>query len=314
MKILNNILIIPKKITFYNQLYNAFKAGLSIYECFKNVSIIMPKSKFNSFIHMIKNGKSLENALNLYNSYFSEIEISMLKLAIDTGEWEKICLFLKEYFEFKKERLMVLLFQFAYPVFLLHMLIIIPEIPTLVINGLFTFIYKILKNLTILYVLFFTIFRLKSKIIEYLLNKPIIGIIIKNQEKTTLFQVLGITLNIGLPLNKIIDTLINISTFDEYKRKIKKLIYFINNGDSLSKALFNTGIITEEEYSIFNSAEISGNLAESFIYQKKLLNNKIKTQTKIFISIISIIVYFLVAGLIAIKIIGFYSNYFSFLK
>ncbi|EJO5346968.1 type II secretion system F family protein [Clostridium botulinum] len=301
-----------------NKLYMLISSGMNItdainivYEDFKNPSV---KNSLYAIKNNILKGNSIYTSFKSFSNIYPKFLLSMIYIGEETGRIQHVLYDLKNFYENKYKFSKQIKNALIYPiivllafVIMLYILIhrVIPgfvgifnelggDIPKKTL-GMITLIKVfnvglLILLLTINFILigskiFYKQYKIKYAIDNFKIKMPIIGQIYKNIFICNFSNSMNLMIKSGIPINKSLKILEEITDNYIFKEHIKDLNKNIQEGQSISFSMNKCDFTNKLLLSMVHIGEESGKLEESFysVYSilKKDLEEKLKVSIKL---------------------------------
>ncbi len=270
-------------------------------------SQIKNRQKFiRNCLELIDGGESVKKIFALNN--FEEIVLSLLDLAVSTGDYSEAFLKISEYFETKNIYKKNIIGILAYPLFLFLLLFVafsvflyyivpafsiffkqFPHIPesTLYTLGLF----KYLKNIFVYCIIFtasiFAAFMadlsgIKTKAFSFIQNIPQIRNIINYGYLNWIFYQFSLMVSSGVTVNAVFNYLGKNTSKTYFRNKFKSVYEDLMKGASLFESIYKANFLSEDVVESIRYAEIGGFLSETVLRLSGEFKDKSDRYMKIF--------------------------------
>jgi type II secretory pathway component PulF len=208
----------------------------------------------------------------------------------------------------------------AYPVLLLHAAMFLLPVVNAVTCGLGGYLRGFFSIFIPVYGIVFLIYaaarmrkteQFKTGIDYFILSLPVIGGIARQFARTRFIRALQIMNASGVSIITGWQMAAESCGNTAVKNALLKSLPFLERGEGLSKAFRDSGVFPLHLISMIATAERSGSIAQTLntiaVYSEKENETAIGVLTRI----VPVVVYILVAGFIALRVITFYTGYFG---
>lgn len=305
---IKGLLNLKAKSRFYADLARYIKSGIGINRAIDETGTSLPVNTKKVFLSCIESGNFSKLERPEFNEWFSNTDIKMFKMASETGDWVVFLESLSNINKKFEENITHTVMALAYPVFLLHMLFILPNLSVWFLKGLPAFLYKVCFNLGILYAILITLFLFSKRFYFLGVKLPFLGTLMKDIVYSRLLFILSITLESGISITKSISFCDDIvSSFPPFQSKFSRVKKYIDSGKSISDSFKRVHFFPVPIQTSINSGEKSGSLPEIMKRESEVLEQSIDNRLKSGIKILGIVVYLAVAVAIGYKVISTFS-------
>ncbi len=312
-----------RKIYFYRQLSALLESGVSILRALELLAE-QERSKLGRLLHdlhkFIESGLTLTQAVSLRKNFFSDFEIAIIHCGELTGNLETNLQSIVEYLETTQKRTQRFLIGILYPIILLHVVILLPPIKTLILEGSIPYLRAVFPGLVCLYLVFLFIIGL-LKIIRrsasastlcarVLWSIPIIGGIIKKLGISRFTASLGLSLRAGLNAETALRISSQASASAAIKLKIAESERFLSE-EGIAGVLEKTAVFPNTVIEMAVTGERSGKLDEMLLRTASSLESEANSAINKLLVVLPVIIYLVVAIYMAYIIISSYLDYFG---
>lgn len=311
-------------LPFFNNLYQLVVNNFDIINALQMTAHCFTDERkliVDFIINKLKLGCTLSESLNIFNEYFDNIVIEMIKISEKTANINQSILNIIEYLESKNNIKNKIKKTIRYPITILILVNVIIIIWLVLIIPQFESIFDDLNielplltkciitcsNILINYPIIISIilvsiicyFKLNIHVINNkLLRLPIINEINNNINKMQFFNALSLMLHAKINLIEALDCLNKVEIFNKYA----SIVNFIKNGKTITTATILSQKFEEYEISIISVGEKSGQIWISFKSIVNILNIKINNKLDKIISTLPTIL-MIIAGFLLIVLV-----------
>ncbi|MDD2717132.1 MAG: type II secretion system F family protein [Candidatus Wallbacteria bacterium] len=300
-----------RRVKFYDALAGSLNAGLPLTRSLSTCRGLLPDVVIDKLCSAVDSGQALGDVLPQFPEVFPDFDRKMLDLAARTGNWPHFLKSLSGYYAARVENAYGFASGIAYPFFLAHMAILLPEIGRWATDGMFSYLLRVLPQLFVFYaVIGYLVFSfLDKKSRERLIKIPYLSTFLQGSEFTDFLQVLGIQLDAGINVHEALHGAAGILKTGSLIAKISRADLEISRGATFSEAMGKSGTVTDKSLlASIASGEVSGTLPRVILAESGVLRAKHQKSLRLATKILSALVFGLTAALIAFKIVGFYLN------
>lgn len=304
-----NLFLPGKKARFYSCFARSVKAGLSLSRSLENSMELAPERGWRYVQRSLDQGQDPADILSKSRE-IPEFDRRLLTAAGQSGDWAVFLEMLASYYEQKQEFINVTVKEAAYPVFLLHAFIFLPNVSVWFLNGFFAYLMVILPWIIGTYGgawLIYRLFLLKG--FYYFYQIPFAGKMLQSGNLGFFLQISGLFLNAGLGFHQILDIAQNPHDPDT-SSKIKDLRNAVDSGSSFSEGLKKAGFpFSKIVFASLSSSEISGCLPECMIREGKVLVENYHSLFRIIGRAMGIALYLGIAVMVALRAISTFTGF-----
>jgi len=320
--------ILKKKTQFYYNMLDMENAGL-----LRAVALRQQKHYFPRVIPVMANlvekqGVPMSRAMQQYSGIFSMFECKMVEIGERTGNINLIFKALSEWFAFQQKTRSTIISGLLYPMFMYHIsallmpfviyvtskekdfnMFIIHAILATFAPYLVIIVWKLLKKLLS------PIFSHITILSSILLNFPFLGNLLKKLDLCRFFKALYISVFAGLGLGEAIE----LSAYSCKNRCLQDKFHDVSklisrNGIPFTAACSEVGLSIpggDMILSLLRSGEISGTFDTACERVAEKYGEESKATIKGITIILPVVVYLIIAVVIAMFVINFYSKLFN---
>lgn len=306
----------------YSRLAALAEAGIPIGDAFSRLGQSASgntRRSLNLSSEAIQKGASLREAIELPR-FFDTFEIELISAGEKSGRLPDTFRALSAIYEKKKKNLVAFLFAIAYPTFLIHAAILLPNVGTIISKGLGAYLFQVASQLGIIYFLclsplFLYVtgrFSPMAPTIDRLtLSVPFLGSMIKKTEFARCATVLAYLYESGIPIIGAVEQTSRICRNAAIKEVWARAAKQIGSSGTLNEALITENLMPPVLTDFIATGESSGNLDETLLQAATILEDEAKNARRILMALITGLAFCLAAGLAAYKIISFYANLYG---
>ncbi len=272
--------------------------------------------------HFIARGKTLWESMAQYPRFFDEFQVMVIKAAEDSGDLVKTCKGLSRYFDTRHKEKKRLLAGLAYPVILLHGVIMLPPLKYLVVESLNKSYWSVvLPPLLIAYGVigliyfswrhFFRTGGLRQKIDYILVKLPVIGKLVQGMSLARVMRSLASLHNAGVEPVRAAQQAALTAGNAAITWRLSGALTVLERGGTFADYFSFSGVLPSMHVGVVAVGEETGTLPESLermVLQMEEENRRRLTTT---IKTLSYLIYFIAAAIVAIIVISFYGEYFK---
>ncbi|MDF1666830.1 MAG: type II secretion system F family protein [Planctomycetota bacterium] len=306
----------------YSRLAALAEAGIPIGDAFSRIALSAggnTRRALNLASQAIQKGASLREAIDATN-FFDPFEIELISAGENSGRLPDTFRALAAIYEKKKKNLIAFLFAIAYPVFLMHAAILLPNVATIISKGLGKYLLVVGGELSIIYALFFgpailyfigRLTPLAPTMDRVLLSVPFLGSMIKKTEFARSATVLAYLYESGIPIIGAVEQTSRICNNAAIKEVWARAAERMGKDGTLNEAILSEPLVPDILSDFITTGEKSGNLDELLLQAASVLEDEAKNARRILMALITGFAFCLAAGLAAYKIISFYAKLYG---
>ncbi len=268
----------------------------------------------------LNRGNTLAGAFAESPDMFPALHVSIMKYAETAGKPAECLDSLAGYMEKEYAMMQTIAVGLAYPVLLLHAAMFLLPIVNAVTCGLGGYLRGFFGIFIPVYGIVFLIWaaarmqrseQFKTGMDAFMVSIPVIGDLIRRFAFTRFIRALQIMTASGVSIITGWRMSVEACGNNAVKNALFKGLPFLERGEGLSRAFRETGVFPPQMVGMIAVAERSGSIAQTLntiaVYSEKENETAIGVLTRV----VPVIVYILVAGFIAVRVISFYAGYFN---
>lgn len=309
---------------FYRELSQMVGSGIPVIEAMNILRNQAPDPRLKYISGQIRElllqGSSLGEAFAEFPDMFPALQANIIRYTETSGRpaqgLERLANYLQKEYALQQG----LIVGLAYPVILLHLAVFLLPVVNAVTCGLLGYIRGLLGLIFPLYAVVFLVYalfrmrsneRFKTGFDRILLSVPVIGKVVKQLALTGFIRALQILTDSGVSIITAW-TMASDSCFNNaVKSDLLKGLESIEKGRGLSNAFLRAGVFSPHILSMVTTAEKSGSIVQTLNIIADYSEKENETALAMLTRIVPVIVYMLVAGFIAFRVISFYCGYFD---
>ncbi len=311
-------------LNFFIQLKSYFHAGVNLPGALSSISASSSNKKLKvlikDFSERILKGITLNEAIPRtgLNKHISDWEIALIKVGEEAGNLEDM---LNIIISLKEERLRnrrKMIGGLLYPAILIHAGAVILPIARITQIGLWRYlgnVFLILGGVYGVIFLFWLIRKLafsfdKSNQLEKMLFSSRIN---KFMTFSKFFQSMKVLYESGIPVKDIFIFSSNASGNKFFESRVKKRLSGLRDYNiSITEFIKGVALFPQDTIGFISAGEESGTLEKVFAHLAKDYLEKGNHRLKILMTVLPIIIYLIVAGVIAFNVISMFSGTFNY--
>lgn len=311
---------------FYKDIGIFINNGLTIDRC---LSVIKQGKKgslywmLDNLQYHIQQGGTLSDGLAALNDSFDEFQVFSIRAGEISGRLANTCHSLSRYYEMLNREKKRLIAGLAYPIFLLHAVILLPPLKYLILPNLERSYWEVvLPPLLIAYgVIGLMLYiwktllkkgKVREVIDQFLLSLPRIGTLLKGISVVRVLRAFTGLHNAGIEPLRTARMALQTSGNALISSRLNSSLYILENGGTFTQYFRFSGVIPDIQLGIIAVGEETGTLVESLERNILQLEEENHQHMVSLIKTATIVVYFIAALIVAITVISFYTQYFTF--
>jgi len=310
--------------SFYRELATMIRSNLGVVEAVDTLSEHFGQARIAGVAKDIKQrlagGSTLSDALSGQDDLFARWQIDIVKYSELAGRLaeglERICAQLDKDYDVQKKIILAL----AYPAVLLHIAIFGLPLASLFIGNPSDYFTQVLKIIVPLYGIIFLSRFLRGLIVKsgaknfydrFMLGIPLFGNLFRQFALVRFVRALKCLFESGVSIVQAWRTAAQSCPNDFLRAALLRGTPVIEKGGSLTQAFVITGVFSAKTTGMLASGEKSGSIDKMLesiaIYSEK----ESDMMVGILLVTLPVLIYLMVAGYIAMRVIVFYTNYFN---
>jgi len=312
------------KKVFYRQLSTLLSAGFPLSSALLHVeegTMGTPGEAISLLRAGIGSGQSLAGAMSADGgNLFTPLEKGVVEAGEASGNLPESLARLAEYFEFSTSFKKKVGGGIVYPAILIHLAVIIPAIPVLVLRGLLPFLARIIPFFSALYLCIFGLVfiskrlnsspRLSEKRDFLLLGIPWLGRLVKKVETIRFLKSFSTLYSAGVGVVRAVELAGETTGNISIKKDISRAVSLLKKGHSLSETFSGSEWLAVAPYDMLKTGEASVTMYECLNRVASYLKEEADAAAEQLARLLPVAVYLLAALYIAYTVIRFYSGYF----
>jgi type IV pilus assembly protein PilC len=307
----------------YTRLAALAEAGIPIGDGFDRMSQTLSRASraaLRTASQVISKGGTLREALT-QSGYFKPFEIEIIAAGESSGRLPESFHALAEICEKKKKTVIAYVFAMAYPFFLMHAAIMLPNVAIIIQKGAGTYFLTVGSWLLVFYslclmpVIFYLILRSNAgtgAIVDRIaLAIPLIGSVVKKTEMARCITVLAYLYESGTPIIKAVEQSAKISKNYALKSVWERVAQKMVDKETLATAIAAEPLVPPMVIDFISTGESSGQLDKLLHQSAATLEEEAKNTRRMVMGLASTLAFLVAAGLAAFQIISFYANLYS---
>lgn len=305
----------------YTKLAAMTRSGIPIKDAFSSIAASSSgkhKTGFEAAKRSLEKGGDLRDAV-VDSQLFTDFEIELMLAGEKAGKLPETFQDLHDEFKRRREDLMGAAFALAYPMFLIHAALFLPYLAIIFQKGLGAFLQTIAFNFGVLYtilgvptVLYFILKRSGSSAmaLDFMIIKvPFIGTATLKKDLSRSMNVIGQLYSSGTNIPYAVQMGSEVSKLIPVKQLWKRVSVQLNQGKNLTEAIVDEALLPSAILEFLSTGESSGQLDDMFQRSADILREEAAMSMKIFLGILTALAFMVAVGLVAYKIISFWTGY-----
>jgi type II secretory pathway component PulF len=316
---------LSNRASFYHQLAQQTRAGLTLVKSLQLMARNPPARSYRKpleqLLQYLNEGETFTEGLARLQPWTPEFDVALIRAGEHSGRLDLVCRMLGDYYADRARVLRRMLGDLGYPVFLFHfMAILFPFVDWFAHNDWHSFVYAFVGVLAPVYtVVFLLIYATQSRrgaawraFLENVTQwVPVLGSARRSLALARLSAALEALINAGVTIIEAWDLAAEASGSFILRRAVAAWRPQLVEGLTPADVVNTSPAFPEMFRNVYHSGEVSGQLDESLrrLYEYYLEDGTQKLH--LLAQWLPRIVYLIVAGVIAYKIIAFYTGYFN---
>jgi len=328
-----SFIVTPRQFThraeLYHQLAQFTAAGIGVVPALEKITRSPPARSFREplqrLLDELAQGRTFNESLRRLGSWLPEFDIALVEAGERSGRLDACFRLLSDYYNDRALIAKQVIGQLVYPVFLIHFaafvfLIVLPYAASQFSASLFFLFGRAALVLAPLYfITFFLIYaaqgkhgeKWRARIESFAGFIPILGKARRFLALSRLAAALEALISAGVNIIEAWDLAAAASGSPALRRAVEKWKPQITAGRTPAEVLNECRKFPEMFANLYSSGEVSGKLDDSLRRLYSHYNEEGTRKLHAFAQWMPRLVYFLVAGIIAYKVITFYTAYFQ---
>lgn len=264
-------------------------------------------------------GTPLHQCLAKFPEYFSELVVSLVQAGETGGQLDlrlkEIADMLEQSYELRQK----LISQSVYPLVILHAGIFIPPLYKLITGGPVAYGVAVLWPLVALWGglltllagnrLVSTVGPLRVTVDAFVLALPLVGRVVRDGSLVQALRALGDLLEAGVPTAQALQIAARAAGNAAVGHRLVRIEDLLDDGESLSSAMAQTGVMPPTVMQMVVAGEASGTLGASLKKAANLLQIDFDNAVRRMAAVVPALLLLFVAGLIGWQYISFFREY-----
>jgi type IV pilus assembly protein PilC len=312
---------LKKKIYFFQQFSSLTKSGIGLLPTLTLLAERSSGRRLKAIVRELKasaqSGLPLATVFEKHADYFGKFPVALMKSGELIGHLPENSQAIADYLEDIYKNINQLIVGLAYPVFLLHLFILISPAGLIFTAGTNAYLHSVAVNLGIVYGLFILLL-----FIRYLVRKafkhiydcvkvyvPVFGKLFRNLSIYKFVRGFNALYQAGL--NGVQSWTIAAALTDNayLEKRILRGTKALNEGKTVASAFQSARIFPAEIIDMVNVGEVSGNMDAMLTKATGYLQEASNRTLQVILRIFPVLAYLLIAGIIAYNIIHGYMKY-----
>lgn len=320
---------LARRAELYYQISQLVSAGIGLVQAIEQLERNPPSRSFRQPLRLllvkIHEGASFSDALRATSGWLPQFDISLIEAGERSGRIDVCLRVLSDYYNARARLMKQMLSQLMYPLGLVHFaaLVFLIIVPFAGSQFQASIPFLLLKTALILSPIYlgtaFLVYAMQSRhgerwrsIIESsLLYVPLIGTARRDMAMARLSLALEALINAGVNIIEAWPIAAEASASPRIKRAVAGWKPLFADGHTPAELLADNRVFPGIFTNFYSSGEVSGRLDESMKRLHTYYQEEGTRKMEMIAQWTPRIIYGIVAGIIAYKIIGFYSNYFQ---
>jgi len=315
------------KHLFYMEMAKLLEAGFGIREAAKVLlNSKLPSVQANLLRDLnrgLKAGNTIAEAFAQDREAVSELERSILSAGERSGRLAPAFQHLADYFGMLAAVRREMVMAMIYPLIVLHLGIFIAVVPTALMKGeeLSGILFQLGVTLVAFYIIVAVVSVLLSALfragstnswIDQLLHYiPFLGKTRQNMAMARFCKVYHSCLLAGIPMGETVAVSASASHSAMLRRAGKKLVKAVNAGNALGPQFITQAAFPKTFARSYLTGEEAGTLDKDLARWASLYQAEAASSAKLLAAVVPKVLYFMILGFVAWKVIGFFAGYYG---
>jgi protein transport protein HofC len=316
---------LARRAEMYYQLGQMTGAGLGVVAALEQIHRAPPSRSYREpvrkILALLGDGCTLSDAMQRTGGWMPPLDEALLRAGEQSGRLDMCFRLLGEYYRERAQMARQVLSDLAYPLFLLHFAVLIFPFSQFFITG--NWLLYLLQTLGVLIPIYALViagmFALQGRHaegwrqwIERALHPiPWLGAARRELALARLSGALEALLSAGVGIIQAWELAATAAGSPGIRQTVYAWRHLVDNGVTPAEALRASGFFPSMFSSQYASGEMSGKLDETLGRLRAYYQEEGSRKLRLFCRAAPKLLYLLVAGIIGIKIIAFYANYFN---
>lgn len=305
------------RIAFYEELKSMVSAGFVFSQALRTLrekrGAWAQSRVFHALEDACASGQAFADAMAGLPGEFGDLEVNLVRAGEQGGRLEETLKSLAEYFRRRQEIQRRIMGAVIYPIFLIHVAIIVPPAPLLVMDGMFAYLKAAGLAFLVVYgiagaIWGFTVLVRNapgiSEVWDHVrLKIPWYGIAASRFAVARFATSLGHLLDSGVSAPKALDLSAATLGIPSWRRAVLGVTPRVSEGDRIVDSLESAGILPPNAASIMLAGEESGQLPESLFSVARMMEEEGSHSARIGSKVAQILALLLAIGFGAFQIL-----------
>jgi len=250
---------------------------------------------------------------------FTSLEVALVKAGAKGGMLVATFRDLEQIFEDRAAAARRLLVTLAYPVGVIHLAVLLPQLSLLLTKGFFGYAEATIVPLMIAWAVLIAaivLVRAAKKtvpgVVDGILGAlPAFGGLVTKTALAHALHVLGALYKAGIPVREAVDKAADAATLYQVRMAFLRVGKRLDAGLTIGDAFFKEEALPLEVREAASTGSISGQLDETLAGAERRLKEDAKTRLALILTATPVVVFLFAALMVAITVINFYSDYFN---
>lgn len=316
---------LARRADFYHQLHQLTSAGIGVIQALELQRRSPPHPSFREpltrILAQLQAGATFGHALHAAGPWLATFDVALLDAGERSGRLPATFQLLAEHYTARAALLRQTLSSIAYPAFLFHFAIFIGPLPDLVLSGnVLVYLARTLSFLAPLYAITFLVIHAlrgtrsetwRSRMEQLLHRVPLAGSARRSLALARLASALEALISAGVTIIEAWQFAATASGSPALRRAVTEWQPRVAAGVTPADALASSGEFPDLFSQMYRTGEISGTLDDTLRRLQAIYLDEGTRKLKAISEWLPKIAYLFVAGMIAYRVISFYSGYFN---
>jgi type II secretory pathway component PulF len=316
-------LSLPQKELFFHDLAQLLRGGQSLRQALELKGRGRAAGPRQVALAMLERAgdSSAEGYFAAVPGVFSELDREIVRGGEVAGRLDDTMGYLAGYYATLARTRRRILAQSAYPVFLLHLGALLLGVPDLMAGGVEVFVWSVAKFLGLFYLAaaavwlaFLAVLRAAREVPaadRILQAVPVLGGAREALVGSRFCMLMGILVNASGSILSALNRAGSASGSALFRQGTDQVVRAVQGGERLSEAVARTRVFPEAVDRVFQTGEATGRLGEEMALQADRYVEQFQGRARSLAGALGTTIYLAIAGTIAVRIVLFYSSYYS---
>jgi type II secretory pathway component PulF len=250
---------------------------------------------------------------------FAPLEVALVRAGTKSGQLVESFKALEEIFDARAKARRELALGFAYPVLLMHLAALIPNVKTLLFDGLIPYAKVAFVPILGLWggiIGAMVVYRMLRKSMPAVVdgitaNVPVVGALARKRSLVHAIQAFLALYRAGVPVREAVDGARDAASFAPIGAAFERIATRIDDGQALGDAWLNETALPEEVREAASTGSLTGKLEDTLGNVRRRLESEADALKKGLLAFLPILAYLAAALFVGYSILSMWGDYFS---